>query len=187
MNVAKLLEITCEEIQNLTIKCYWLNRSYSNFLNCKLIYFIPNLYFSTHFIHLLFSIINFYQSSILNGRFRPHGRPIFPSDSQCRIIFSFFAGKGVLISSTGGSALIFLPWIPVFLCHKPDLGAIPRQRFLLGEPTTPSLRGCMDTFPITHWHRWSEMVVLKSGIRFTINLILRRYNYFIEIKSFIFT
>ena len=113
-----------------------------------------------------------------NGRFLPAGRPGFPSESKWRIIFSFFSGNGALISSTGGRALIFLPWIPVFLCHRPDLGAIPLHRFLLGEPTTPSFRGWIDTFPTTHWHRWSRILVCymnkknSKGLKSEISIIL---------------
>ena len=109
------------------------------------------------------------------NRFLPTGLPIIPSESILSISCSFFSGKGLFTSSTGGRALIFLPCIPVFLCHKPDLGCIPHHRFRFGDPTTPSFNGCIDTFPTTHWQRSS------ISIYFWINFkILRDTEHFIN-------
>ena len=134
MNILK----SCGELYQISIQSFWC---YFREIYHYISFFIP---------------IYIYHLSISKCRFLPFGRPILPSESKCRIMFSFFFGNGLLISSTGGRALIFLPWIPVFLCHNPDLGVIPRHRFLLGDPTTPSFSGCIDILPTTHWQRWSK-------------------------------
>ena len=118
---------------------------------CSFLYIIR--WFNTFiFVKIYYT---FHHLSISKYRFLPTGLPIIPSESILSISCSFFSGKGLFTSSTGGRALIFLPCIPVFLCHKPDLGCIPHHRLRFGDPTTPSFNGCIDTLPTTHWQRSS--------------------------------
>lgn len=97
---------------------------------------------------------NLYELSLVNPRI-------------VRVMPSTVSSPLVLTTLTGGGARIFLPNLPVFRCHHPDLGLFPSSLFFCAEPTGVELCSTLLNLPTVHMLSCGKLNSFLLGVRMT--------------------